>query len=181
MPRYVAFLRAINVGGRRVKMEDLAAIFRNLGFKDAETFIASGNVIFSSPAKDRAALERKIEKTLEAELGYVVETFIRTYSEIAAFAEFPAFPSASNGGDEKLAVHVVFLRAPLEAEVAALVPGFRTEVDDFNLQGAELYWLSRAGVAGSLVNWNKFAKAIRAPSTARNQGMLKKLLAKHPA
>ena len=52
MPRFVAFLRAINVGGHVVTMDQLRAAFQELGFDDVETFIASGNVIFSSPAKD---------------------------------------------------------------------------------------------------------------------------------
>ena len=55
MPRYIAFLRAVNVGGRIVKMDELREHFAAAGFSDVETFIASGNVIFSSSAKSTAA------------------------------------------------------------------------------------------------------------------------------
>ena len=78
MPRYVAFLRAINVGGHVVKMDDLRRRFAQLGFTEVETFIASGNVIFSSPSRDAAALEKKIERQLEKSFGYEVKTFVRT-------------------------------------------------------------------------------------------------------
>ena len=61
MARYAAFLRAINVGGHVVKMEVLRAAFEDLGFAGVETFIASGNVIFETRAKDLVAVERKIE------------------------------------------------------------------------------------------------------------------------
>ena len=51
MTRYVAFLRAINVGGHVVKMEALRKLFESMGFQRVETYIASGNVIFDSEAR----------------------------------------------------------------------------------------------------------------------------------
>ena len=69
MPRYVAFLRAINVGGHTVKMEDLRRLFETMGFANVETFIASGNVIFESKSKNTQAMERKIENHLRESLG----------------------------------------------------------------------------------------------------------------
>ena len=61
MSRYLAFLRAINVGGHTVKMDALRHIFESLGFTSVETFIASGNVIFEAGQQDPAALEKAIE------------------------------------------------------------------------------------------------------------------------
>src|SRR4028119_1216147 len=79
--RYVAFLRAINVGGRRVKMNHLRKLFEALGFVNVETFIASGNVIFGSD-EDPQILDRKIEDHLRGSLGYEVATFVGTASEL---------------------------------------------------------------------------------------------------
>ena len=85
--KYVAFLRAVNVGGRRlVKMQDLKKAFESLPVKNVETFIASGNVIFDASVKDPAALERKTEKCLRAALGYDVGTYIRSIDEVAGIA-----------------------------------------------------------------------------------------------
>ncbi len=70
MPKYVAFLRAINVGGHTVKMDYLRGLFEAIGSRNVETFIASGNVIFDSKSKNAPALERRIEKHLEETLGY---------------------------------------------------------------------------------------------------------------
>jgi Protein of unknown function (DUF1697) len=78
MPRFVAFLRAINVGGRNVTMAALRAQFEALGFSNVETFIASGNVIFEAASRDSAALHRKIEAHLAKSLGHEVSTFVRT-------------------------------------------------------------------------------------------------------
>ena len=61
MARYVAFLRAVNVGGRIVKMDELRGLFTEVGLSEVETFIASGNVIFSTNAKAMPALEQTIE------------------------------------------------------------------------------------------------------------------------
>ena len=83
MPRCVAFLRAINVGGRTVKMDYLRSLFEDLGFADVETFIASGNVVFESKSKGVEALAKKIESRLGGALGYEVATFLRTDAQIA--------------------------------------------------------------------------------------------------
>jgi hypothetical protein len=70
--RYIALLRGINVGGHTVKMDRLAKLFEEIGLKNVETFIASGNVIFESASNDADALERKVATHLERSLGYAV-------------------------------------------------------------------------------------------------------------
>lgn len=52
MPSHVAFLRGINVGGHRVKMDRLRGLFGEMGSEGVSTFIASGNVHFNSEATD---------------------------------------------------------------------------------------------------------------------------------
>ena len=69
MQRYIAFLRGINLGKRRLPMSQLKALFEELGFDDVETFIASGNIVFSSKVTNTSRLESQIAKHLEASLG----------------------------------------------------------------------------------------------------------------
>src|SRR5688572_28723471 len=107
MARYVAFLRAINVGGRYVKMEVLKRHFDEMGFTGVSTFIASGNVIFETRARDAAALERKIEAGLKKGLGYEVATFLRTPRELAVVVAHEPFP-----GSPEAESYVAFLREP---------------------------------------------------------------------
>ena len=77
MFRFIAFLRAINVGrGRTVKMRSLRQVFESLGFSKVATFIASGNVVFETTTKKTKAFERKIERALKEVLGYEVRTFV---------------------------------------------------------------------------------------------------------
>ena len=68
-PRLFAFLRAINVGGHTVTMDTLRALFEDLGLNDVKSFIASGNLHFTSPGTSVPALERKIEARLEKALS----------------------------------------------------------------------------------------------------------------
>ena len=83
MPRHVAFLGGINVGGHRVAMADLKRHVEELGFTDVSTYIASGNVVFSTRT---TKLEPLVEAHLEAALGYAVPTFVRRDAEVVALA-----------------------------------------------------------------------------------------------
>ena len=73
MFRFIAFLRAINVGGgRTVKMQSLRQVFDSLGFSKVATFIASGNVVFETTTKETKAFERTIEKALKTGFIFLV-------------------------------------------------------------------------------------------------------------
>src|SRR5258706_16228553 len=96
MPRYVAMLRAINVGGTTVKMERLRALFEQMGLTEVETFIASGNVIFGAGRSKPAALEARIARELEQSLGYAVGVFVRSLAELAAIAQHQPFAAAAS-------------------------------------------------------------------------------------
>lgn len=176
--RYVAFLRGINVGGHRVSMDRLRALFEELKFANVATFIASGNVLFDAPAGDRAKLEARIEAHLHAALGYEVATFLRTPAELAAIAAFRPFADADLDAPGHT-VHVAFLRDPLSAAETKTLMGFGTTYDEFRVHGREWYWLCRGRFSDSLVPWPKLVKATP-PSTLRSLVSVRKLVAKHP-
>ena len=110
MSRFVCFLRAINVGGHTVTMADLRGHFAALGLADVETFIASGNVIFTSRSNNAKAIEKKIEAHLLKSLGYEVITFVRALPEVAAIARYKPFTAAQLKTDG--ALNVAFLTEP---------------------------------------------------------------------
>jgi uncharacterized protein (DUF1697 family) len=171
MPRYVGFLRAINVGGRIVKMDELRALFRGMKLAEVETFIASGNVLFTSPSTDVEALEARIEKHLAKALGYTSEIFLRTPAELAAIVALPPFP----GAESARVVYVGFLReAPTRAQIDA-VTALGSDKDDFHVVGRELHWITRAGVGETTVSGPKLARALGGPTTLRNITTVRKL------
>ena len=180
MPRYIAFLRAINVGGRTVKMEDLRALFEAQGYSGVETFIASGNVIFDSKARDPAALERRIEARLQESLGYEVKTFVRTDAEIAAIARYQPFTDALM--KTAVALNVAFLAEPPSAEARQiLLDRFTTEIDDFHVHGREIYWLCRNKQSESEFSNAVMEKALKLRATFRGMNSIARLAAKYPA
>ena len=173
--RYVALLRAINVGGHTVRMERLRALFEALGFDAVETFIASGNVLFDATSTDAAALERGIGAHLERELGYPVATFLRTPAELADIASFRP-PSHREGSESGLAI--AFLHEHPGPEARDKLLALRTEVDDFHFQGRELYWTHGGRMSDSAFSGAVLEKILRAPATIRNATTVRKLAAK---
>lgn len=169
--RYVAFLRAINVGGHVVKMERLRAEFEALGLGGVETFIASGNVLFDAPSDDRAALEQRIERRLEKTLGYAVATFLRTPEELATIVGNEPFP----GREETAGLWVGFLKSELSRESRDRLLAFRTGVDEFDARGREAFWMCRTRFSESSVSGAKLEKALAMPATFRNVTTVRKL------
>lgn len=177
MPRYMAFLRGINLGRRRLPMSRLKALFEGLGFDRVETFIASGNVVFSSKASDTSQLESRIARHLEASLGYEVDTFVRTAEEVAGIGRAKVFPE---DGLEGITIHVGVFQQKLAPEVARRLAAVRTNEDEFRVIGREYYWLCRIRMSESKVWTLPEIKALRLPtSTMRNMSSIRKLIAKH--
>ena len=179
MPRYTAFLRAINVGGHTVKMDVLRQQFETLGLSNVETFIASGNVVFETTAKNVRALEKKIERQLRVTLGYEVATFIRTTAELSAIAQYQPFsPSALNGAQ---AFNVAFLAEALDAASQKKLMALKTDIDDFHVQGREVYWLCRRKQSESTFSNAVLEKTIGQSSTIRGINTIQKMVAKYRA
>lgn len=179
MPRYVAFLRAINVGGHVVKMDVLKALFEDLGYTDVSTHIASGNVLFETRSKNTRVLEAAIEATLEKSLGYEVTTFVRTRADVAAIAAHEAFPRTAI--ESAAAFNVALLKQPLDAAGVAGVAKLRTDIDDFHLNGSELYWLCARRQMESKFSNTVFERAVKARATFRGLRTMAALAEKYPA
>jgi uncharacterized protein (DUF1697 family) len=171
--RYVAFLRAINVGGHTVKMDRLRQLFEAMAFRNVSTFIASGNVVFESPSADAAAIERRIERGLKQGLGYDVETFVRSCRELASLAARDPFP-----GRDDCTTFVVFMKAAPDRTVRERVDRLRTENDEFRASARELYWSRRGSMLESPAAV-PFGKIIGAGGTMRNMTTVRKIAAKY--
>lgn len=174
MNRYIAFLRAINVGGHTVKMDRLRELFESLEFRNVETFIASGNVIFDARSDDPAALERKIEKNLQEALGYEVVTFVRSTSDVRAAAEYQPFIDA-----EKCSLWIAFLKSKPGIETRKKIAALGGSNDQFHLHDREVYWLCRTKMSESQYFGAKLEKTFGGPATMRNVTTVRKLASKY--
>ena len=178
MPKYIAFLRAINVGGHIVKMDYLRSLFESLGFANVETFIASGNVIFESPSKNSKTLEKQIEEHLHKALGYEVATFIRSDSEVREIAEYEPFSAAEL--TQAVALTIGFLKEPLSEEGKRVLLGLQTSMDEFHINKREIHWLSRIGQSDSKFSNAVFERTLKAKATFRGRNTIIRLAAKYP-
>jgi uncharacterized protein (DUF1697 family) len=165
---YVAFLRAINVGGHTVKMDRLRAIFEELGFDEVETFIASGNVIFGTTAAAKT-LDATIEKALHDALGYEVITFLRTSAEIAEI-----------GDDDENGLYVAFLKSKPPAAAQKKLLAFNSDLDHFHFRGREVYWRPHGVKLTDSPFFTKHSleKVLGMPATMRNMNTVRRIAAK---
>ena len=115
--RYVALLRGINVGGKTlIKMDALRECVAALGHDDVSTYIASGNVLFSTGRRDVRKLEAEIEAAIEKRFELPVKVTIRNGRQLAEVVK--RIPKRWIG-DAKLRVNVGFLLGGLDARAAA--------------------------------------------------------------
>lgn len=175
---YVAFLRAINVGGHVVKMAELRRLFESVGLDEVETFIASGNVVFESTAKTDRAFEQKIEAHLKKGLGYHVDTFVRSLAELRAIAEYQPF-KASEFDLDRSSLYVGFLATRPSPEAARKLNALRTDTEAFHAHGREFYWISGVGFSQSAFTGATLEKILRTPATLRNINTIRRMVAKY--
>jgi uncharacterized protein (DUF1697 family) len=176
LPQYVAFLRGINVGGHRVKMDHLRGLFEQLDVRDVSTFIASGNVLFSSRARE-PTLRQRIEGHLADRLGYQVATFLRTRAEIDGIV-------SRGDGDRDVppgpgTLHVALLYAPAPPALCETLGDLSSKVDQFGFAGREIYWRTRGKVSESPLFGAGLERALRGTeNTMRNMNTLERLAAR---
>jgi Uncharacterized protein conserved in bacteria len=177
MGRYIAFLRAINVGGRTVKMTVLRDLFEELELHNVETFIASGNVLFDSNARSAGPLEERIEGHLEQKLGYAVPTFIRTPAQLQAISTHQPASRRHRGATPHNALYVGFLKGVPSRDATSALATLQNEVDAFDVTQREIYWSFAMKLTESTVSGALLERTLAMPVTFRNITTIRRLVA----
>ncbi len=177
--RWVAFLKGINVGGHTVKMDHLRELIAEVkvdgrGLEAVETYIASGNVVFSAPATDRRKLEVEIAAHLENSLGFPVPAFVRTLDELAVIAANRPFPGTHFTKDGT-SLYIAFLPGPPDSETAKRVEAAGNEADRFKIDRSELYWLCATRFSDSPFSGPALEKLLAVQATVRNSATVMKM------
>jgi uncharacterized protein (DUF1697 family) len=176
MPSHVAFLRGMNLGGRRIKNEELRAEFEALGFTEVACFRASGNVVFSAQGSE-AKLTDQIEAGLGEALDYEVPVFLRSAAELSALAAHEPFDDAEvKSSKGKLQVALLPRKPTSKARKKALAEA--TDEDRLAIEGRELYWLPSGGISESALDLKLLEKAL-GPWTMRTMGTIEQIVAKY--
>jgi uncharacterized protein (DUF1697 family) len=177
MNRYVAFLRGMNLGGRRITNDDLRSHFEALGCADVATFRASGNVIFTSDGEPATMLTTRLESGLAEALGYEVPVFLRSAEELSAIASYEAFePKLVDSSRGKLQIALLMKKPSAAAAKKALV--LSTDADRLAIEARELYWLPDGGLSDSELDLKALAATL-GPTTIRTKGTIDQIAAKH--
>lgn len=178
MSRYVAFLRGMNLGGRRIKNDELRRHFEEMGFEEVATFRASGNVVFSSPGREtEAKLAQRVEAELDERLGYDVPVFLRSIEEVAAIAAQEPF-DPKRVGRSKGKLQVSLLMEKPSAAVKKKVLALAGDEDLLAIEGRELYWLPSDGLLDSQLDL-KAIEALLGTDTRRTMGTIEQIAAKY--
>lgn len=175
--QFVAFLRGINVGGKKpIRMKELADVLTAAGFRNVRTFIASGNVIFEAAAKDSARLARKMEKHLLKAFGCEITVIIRNVDDLRAIIKRNPFKKPKPSRDEML--FVTFLASP--APVKPRLP-LRSETENMEviaLTDGAAFIVAHRKKTGWFGFPHTFAeKEFKVPTTTRNWTTVVKIVA----
>jgi len=151
MPTYVAFLRAVNVGGRFVTMAALRAGLADKGFGEVESHIQSGNLRLTSSLEPPAAVELALETALAELCGFTVSTIVRTPVQLAGLASYGA--SLPSPLEENARRYVTFLKEDPDDELTAVLNGWDLPGERAHVRGREVYlWLAHPSHAARLSN-----------------------------
>jgi uncharacterized protein (DUF1697 family) len=174
MARFVAFLRAVNVGKRTVAMATARQALAELGLADVGSYINSGNLLFTATGK-AAQHEAAIRRRLEDEFGFEVTTFVRTGAQVTALATDKPFGDLAVG-------HTHFALLPLTeltSKEKKAVEGLSNDHDEVVVRGRDVHWLIRSKSTETTLGPKQWRDALPDnPTTARNTTMLAKLVAK---
>lgn len=172
MPRYVAFLRGMNLGRRRIKNPELCASFEEIGFTNASAFLASGNVIFDAKDSDPDSVALSIEDGLRVSLGYEVPTFLRSADEVRSIANHQPFADVTAERSGKMQVVIVGSEVNQSARDSVLK--LSNDADMLEIVGRELYWWPKGNFLDSQLDLNTL-ESILGPFTIRTKNTIERL------
>jgi len=166
----VGFLRAVNLGRRRVPMSRLVAVCESLGHADVWTYVNSGNVVFDTTGA-RASVEAAMEKALEDEFGFECTTFVRTATQLRNVLDARPFTLAA--GDTHF---VTFMKSPATAARKQALEALSNDFDTLVVRGPDVHWRMHGKSTDTKVPKKAWEKVLGVDaSTSRNMNMLRKL------
>jgi len=172
MTRRLALLRAVNVGGRKLAMAELRAIAAHLGWKEIETHIQSGNLLFSADGQP-AELEAALEDMLADKRGIKVPVMIRDAKEWDRILSANPFPDAER--DEPARLLLMISKRPVAPDAAESLAERAASGERVAAGGGAIWIHYPAGVARSRITPASIDRACGMPATGRNVRVARRL------
>jgi uncharacterized protein (DUF1697 family) len=166
VPRYIAILRAINLGARnKISMADLRALFADLGAADVQTYVQSGNVVFTSALRSPPKLIEAIEARIRDGLGLDITVLVRTKEELEEVVE--ANPFLGDGRDATW-LYVTFLAEAPDAARVRELEAMNFEPDECRVVGRHAYLHCPDGYGRSKLSNAFLERKLAVAATNRN-------------
>lgn len=175
MPKYIALLRGINVGGhKKIIMADLKMHFEKIGFLEVKSYIQSGNVIFQSEELDTKKLEHLIESALEKAYGFLVAVIVLTRSKLEKIRSDNPFKPLEGNDVSKL--YYVFLKVAPQRKLVELFNATKFKNERYFIGKDYIFLNCLCGMGKAKLNTNLFEQKLKIIATARNHKTVLKLL-----
>ncbi|HEY0014057.1 MAG TPA: DUF1697 domain-containing protein [Allosphingosinicella sp.] len=172
MGRHVALLRAVNVGGRKLPMAELRALCGEIGWADAATYIASGNVVFTAPGR-REAIEAQLEQAIARRFGMDVPTVVRSAEEWRGYAPACPFPDAARDAPNRLLLYLS--KRPPAPGADTAIQAKAADGERVALAGDALWIHFPEGSGRSRLSPSLIDRLVGSPATSRNHNSVLKL------
>ncbi len=174
MARFAVLLRGINVGGHnKVPMSELRRLIEAAGGRDVVTLLQSGNALFSAPAGAGAALRRKLERALAADLGVEADCIMRSAAEWAKLVAANPFPAEARRDPGHLLA--IALEAPPVARAVAALRAAIKGRETVAASGTQLYAYYPDGVGRSKLTLPLIERTLGVRGTGRNWNTVLKI------
>jgi uncharacterized protein (DUF1697 family) len=176
MPVFISFLRGVNVGGHNmIKMDALRALYESLGFRNPQTYVNSGNVVFHTKERNAALLTKKIQDSIEKNFSFRPTIVLRTAPELRAI--IAANPFAKRKDIEPGKFLVTFLASSPAEEALAAALKIKTDPEELRIVGSEAFIYFPNGMGRPKMCWPAIERALKTTGTGRNWNTVSKLLA----
>jgi uncharacterized protein (DUF1697 family) len=175
VPVVISMLRGVNLGPhKRIKMEDLRAVYSSLKLRDAQTYVQSGNVLFQTDESDLASLAKRIEAGIEKKFGFRSDVILRTAAEMRSVIAENPFAGRSDVDPSKLLV--TFLRSDPGEQARSNIRAMNASPEALWIDGRELYIYYPNGMARPKLSFSVIEKVLKTSGTGRNWNTVTKLL-----
>jgi uncharacterized protein (DUF1697 family) len=172
MPRFVAFLRAINVGGHTATKEKLKEVFSAAGFGSVSTFKQSGNVVFETKSANQKAIQECLEEILRGMLGFDVAVFVRTFRDLRELVKLNPFKGVE---EPETDFQVTFLSKAVDPFPLVLPLRISNSTADLvAAKGTEVFSVTRGHGDGGKPN-PFLEKTLKQKATTRNWNVVKEI------
>ena len=176
MPVVICMLRGVNVGAHnRVKMDDLKKLCTSLKLCNPQTYVQSGNIIFTTDERDLDKLRQKLEIAIHKKFGFRSDVILPRTKDLREVVAQNPFAKRKDIHPGKLLV-TFFNGDPGEA-ARKQARAIKCDPEELFVEGREAYIYFPNGAGRSKLNWALIPKTLKVQGTARNWNSVTKMLA----